>query len=508
MLTSGAGVRRLETVDPYGPAGKEFALMIKELEGLGATSHVELGKQIQAALERIGASAYQGHLDKLFEAECAEVQHWPRPPGSEVRVRERELEIEFGRVVVRRHGYRLAGETSARFPLDEALNLPAELYGLPLRERVAREASVASYDRTVEHVDDVTAGHVPKRQSEALAMRAAADFDAFYEARVPPANDALGPRALQVMSVDGKGVTMRPEALREATRKEAEATQSTAHRGDPMAQRRARRSDKRMAVVTAVWEQERFARTAHDVLERLGRDPKGRARKPRTAQAPRPQNKRVAASVKNSLAEGVAKMFDEAQRRNPDSYRETVVLVDGAEYQLAQVEAEAKKRGMHVAIVLDLIHALHYLWTIAMILCASDEREAEAWTARTLEQLLTKHPLDVVAIIRQTATIRAIQEAERRALDDAVEYLHKNSVYIHYAQFLTQGLPIATGVIEGACRHLVQDRMGLTGARWGLDGAEAILKLRAIRVSGDWDAYWAFHVERERNRNHPNAARA
>ena len=82
MLTSGAGVRRLETVDPYGPAGKEFALMIKELEGLGATSHVELGKQIQAALERIGASAYQWHLDKLFEAECAEVQHWPRPPGS------------------------------------------------------------------------------------------------------------------------------------------------------------------------------------------------------------------------------------------------------------------------------------------------------------------------------------------------------------------------------------------------------------------------------------------
>jgi hypothetical protein len=140
-----------------------------------------------------------------------------------------------------------------------------------------------------------------------------------------------------------------------------------------------------------------------------------------------------------------------------------------------------------------------------MLLSTADERAAEAWTTRTLEQLLTKHPLDVVAAIRQTATLRGLTGEDRRALDDAVEYLHKNSIYIHYARYLTQGLPIATGVIEGACRHLVQDRMGLTGARWGLDGAEAVLKLRAIRTSGDWEAYWAFHLEREHARNHPEA---
>ena len=157
--------------------------------------------------------------------------------------------------------------------------------------------------------------------------------------------------------------------------------------------------------------------------------------------------------------------------------------------------------------MLDVIHVLHYVWTIAMLVCAANERDAEAWTARTLEQLLTKHPLDVVATIRQTATLRGIQGADRQALEDAVGYLQKNSVRIHYARFLAQGLPIATGVIEGACRHLVQDRMGLTGARWGLDGAEAVLKLRAIRTSGDWDAYWAFYVEREWTRNHPHATR-
>jgi len=121
-----------------------------------------------------------------------------------------------------------------------------------------------------------------------------------------------------------------------------------------------------------------------------------------------------------------------------------------------------------------------------------------------LVQVLTRHPLDVIATIRQTATNRRLKGADREAADDAIAYLHKNSLRIHYAEFLAEGLPIATGVIEGACRHLVQDRMGITGARWGLVVAEAVLKMRAIRTSGDWDDYWHFHLDREHARNYPN----
>jgi len=97
-----------------------------------------------------------------------------------------------------------------------------------------------------------------------------------------------------------------------------------------------------------------------------------------------------------------------------------------------------------------------------------------------------------VATIRQTASNRRLKRADRHALEAAVDYLHKNSIYIHYAQFLAKGLPIATGVIEGACRYLVQDRMGITGARWGLAVAEAVLKMRAVRTSGDWTTTGAF----------------
>jgi hypothetical protein len=64
-----------------------------------------------------------------------------------------------------------------------------------------------------------------------------------------------------------------------------------------------------------------------------------------------------------------------------------------------------------------------------------------------------------------------------------------------YDEYLAKGYPIGTGVVEAACGHLVKDRMEISGARWGIEGAEAILRLRSIVKSGDWDAYWNFYVE-------------
>ena len=495
-------------VDHFAPAREGLEAVFKKLTEAGASHHVDLGKMLEEGLSVVGALTFQGHLDALFEQEEQEVARWDRPEGSRVRVRERHLENEFGRMTVRRHGLTFAGEREARFPMDQHLSLPPEIYALSMREQIAEAAVDASFDRSVERVDGATAGHVPKRQAEEEVVRAAADFEAFYGTRTPPSNDTVSAKALQIMSADCKGVTMRPEALREATRKEAEAANEDAVRGDPMAGRKARRSDKRMAVVTAVWEQELHKRTATDVLERLQREPEGRKRRPRSAKAPKPQNKRVTASVTKSLKEGVTEMFDEAQRRNPEGERRNVVLIDGDEKQKEYIEAEAAKRAMSLTIVLDIIHVIHYLWTIAVLLCGGARDKADAWTAHILQQLLTRHPLDVIATIRQTATNRQLGAADRASVDDAIEYLAKNSLYIHYAEFLKEGLPIASGVIEGACRYLVQDRMGITGARWGLQVAEAVLKLRAIRTSGDWEDYWRVHLEREHARNYPGARAA
>ena len=108
----------------------------------------------------------------------------------------------------------------------------------------------------------------------------------------------------------------------------------------------------------------------------------------------------------------------------------------------------------------------------------------------------------VAAAIRRKATRLGLGSDQRAKADRTADYLLNKRPYLDYPTALTNGWPIPTGVIEGACRHLVKDRMDITGARWGLDGAEAILKLRALRSNGDFDTYWAYHLAQERHRIH------
>ena len=104
--------------------------------------------------------------------------------------------------------------------------------------------------------------------------------------------------------------------------------------------------------------------------------------------------------------------------------------------------------------------------------------------------------------MRRSATKRALTPERRRPIDRCADYLLKYAEYLRYDEYLAAGFPISTGVIEGACRYLVKDRMDITGARWSLDGAEAILRLRALKASDDFDTYWTFHEQQELRRNH------
>jgi hypothetical protein len=371
-----------------------------------------------------------------------------------------------------------------------------------VRHRVAFEAQRSSWDEVVSTVERDSGAHVPKRQAEQLAARAAQDLEAFYQQSAKPDNDVLSSTALEVASCDSKGVTMLKQGLREATRKAAEQAQTATKRTDPMAPKKQRKHDKRMAIVTANWEQERQPRTAEQILANLDRQPG--AKKPR---GPRPHNKRVCASVGKSQAQGISEMFDEMQRRDPQRQRTAVVLIDGEEKQLEQVRQQAQSRRLTLRIILDLIHVIHYLWIGAYALCNKDTASTEARVRELLKHLLTGPANYVAASLRRQATMINLTAAEREPVDICCDYLLKYQQYMRYGEYLAQGFPIATGVIEGACRHLVEDRMGITGARWDVPGAEAVLRLRAIRCSGDWDEYWKFHEKQELKRHHgPMAA--
>ena len=464
--------------------------------------HADLEEEIELRGREIQRLLLQARFDKLFAEEADRMRR--RPPSGRVRARKRVLESRFGRVELRRHGVRRRGQMRARFALDDRLRLPREIYSMGLRRRIAEETRTQSWDQAVARVDATTGGHVPKRQAEQLVERAGRDFEAFYaeRRRNEPVNDTAGPGTLLALSCDGKGIAVRAEALRDATRKQAQQAGREPVRGDPTEMRVERRHRKRMATVTAVWDQEPCERTADDIVRKLrGRD------EPEARRLTRPQRKRVAATIEKDLAEGIAEMFDEADRRDPSRERTCVVLVDGDEDQAAQIEAQAVKRHRTITIVLDLLHALHYVWLAAMAVRRGDARKADAWVRKYLKKLLTAaQPLDVIAGINQAATLARLTPEERTPVDKCVGYLKSNAAYIKYPQYLSQGLPIATGVIEGACRHLIQDRLGITGARWGLRSAEAVLRLRALATNGDWNDYWRFHLRKEHERCRSAAA--
>lgn len=163
------------------------------------------------------------------------------------------------------------------------------------------------------------------------------------------------------------------------------------------------------------------------------------------------------------------------------------MLLDGSVDQLNRVKKAAQSVGATITIVLDIVHVLEYLWHAAYAFHDEGTIAAERWVENRLLKLLTGGTGGVVA-----KSLRA----------EAANYLVNHTRELHYDRALADGLPIATGVIEGACRYLVQDRLGRTGARWSLRGAEAVLLLRALHASGDFDDYWQFHVAKEYERTH------
>lgn len=184
-----------------------------------------------------------------------------------------------------------------------------------------------------------------------------------------------------------------------------------------------------------------------------------------------------------------------------------IALVDGACHQIDRIKAEAKTREVDVTIVCDFVHVMEYIWSSAWSFFAEGDPAAEAWVADKALGVLSGQATTIAASIRRKATCLALDPDKRKNADACADYLLAKKDYLHYDRALAQGWPIGTGVIEGAVRHLVKDRLDLTGSRWGLQGAESILKLRnpqvtALRTNGDFESYWKFHLDKERQRVH------
>jgi exonuclease VII small subunit len=478
----------------YDQARQEFENIVGHLDSKEASgmTHSELERELEKKGRELMRMLLQEHLDNRGPGQCDQpVCDVGGQERSRMRLQKRKLETVFGTVSVERAGY---GQEAAEslHPLDAELNLPDERYSLEMRRRVAEEAAKNSFEEALESIGKNTGGHVPKRQIEELVMRAAQDFDAFYQTRQTLSGEGQGAGSLLAISVDGKGVTMRTQDLREQTRKAAEVR---AHKMGTRLSKGEKKNSKRMATVAAVYTIAPFVRTAEELVGNSSCPHPGTPR-------PRPEQKRVWASLEKEPEQVIEEALAEARHRDPTDKKTWVALVDGNKNQIRILKRLVKKNDLDLTIIVDLIHVIEYLWDAGRVFHPASGPELENWVRyRLLETLRGKAGL-MAGGMRRSATLRGLSAKAREPMDVCARYLSNHAPYLRYDRYLAKGLPVATGVIEGACRHLVKDRMAVTGARWSMNGAEAVLRLRALRSSRDFDEYWTFHEAREYERNH------
>ena len=481
----------------YAPTRTRMDDMLAHLQGaaMAAATAEQLELYVTEAGREIQRQAIQDYLD----ARAATEQRAVDVVGSDQIARTRAerghrrvVATSVGRVEVERIAYRAPKAPNVHVA-DAELDLPAHLYSRVLQRQIIHRAAQASLRGAAGSVLDATGLSLGTRQIMQVCQRAAADISAFYS--LPP--EACANTDLLVLSCDATGINMIDSGLREQVRAVAEAEAASGPR-PPSAQLadRTRTGRRRMATVTAVYDAAAVTRTPADVMPSNAAERAARARR-----APRASRREVHASVAASTAEMITGMFDLAQQRDPHHRRRWIVLVDGNNHQIERIEHEAMRRGVHLDIVIDFVHVLEYLWKAADDLHPGQHARQD-FVARTARQILEGKVRRVITDLRHAAETENSRGTKASGVERATAYLTAKTDYLGYDIALALGWPIATGVIEGCCRHLIKDRLDVTGARWSLPGAEAILLLRTVIDNGDFDAYWHFHGQREHHRQH------
>ena len=490
-VLSGLGPLAVQLARLAGEAGR--AVTLDAMEGLVAGQGRDL-------LRGVVQLSLDGQAEREVRLPQVTGQDGVRRARAE-RGHSRPVVTRLGAVVVRRIGYRsgIRGVPSL-FPRDAVLNLPPCGYSWGLQRLAEMFCRAVSYEQAHEFVLAAAGVAIGKRQLEQITVAAAADAERFYQDRsrdaaVPAAGEqgqGLPPLAI---SADGKGVAMLPQARR----RRARAPEQKVRTFEKRAGTGEKKGHKRMAETGAVFDvavPDGPARTPEQVMR-----PEGGTggKKP-----PRAENRWYACDITAGRDVTIGKILDEADRRDPGHLRTWIALIDGDVHQLALIQAQAAARGITLAIVIDFIHVLEYLWKAAWCFHPPRDPAMEDWvTAQALDILHGRAAGVIARIARLTADHPPKPGGEHaRIIRKTLSYLQNKQAFMDYPRALANGWPIATGVIEGACRHLVQDRMGITGARWGLEGAQAILWLRAIAASGDTGTYWTWHITREHQRNH------
>ena len=382
----------------------------------------------------------------------------------------RTYDCVFGKIRFERRYYYRAGQGA--FPADADLNLPPNGCSDLLREWQERFDACVPYDDTNALLEQILGRPFSTRAQQAAILEDGPQVEAFYEQA-----EAKGPdpdACILVVQADGKGVPLVRPADPDAPVR--------AGKGAP--------AGKKEAIVTSVYTLRPAPRTPESVVASLFHaDTK---QPPAPEERGKPYDKWLWATLEGKDA-ALTLTAEQARRREGEHILHRVALTDGAEALQTRVQSHFP----HFTLLLDFIHANEYLWKAANALLGENAPERDPWVEERTLLLLEGQTAAVICDLRQTASACQDRPVVSKTLASVAAYYERNQPLMRYDLYLARGWPIASGVIEGACRHLVKDRCEQSGMRWTQAGAEALLHLRSVAENGNWEP---FHAYRRRQR--------
>ena len=463
---------------------RDFQELVEYVIGEGSQSRTAY--EVELNLFR-GLLALGAELLRLFFVHRAAVRPSEpvyAPDGTELKYHEQRQTTYFsvfGKVRFQRHYFHTSGQQGV-CPLDAELSLPARCYSDLLRDWAEYCITDESYDESSKVLERILGLSVSKLALETGVQEDAADVEAFYEQKAVPPPEAEG--SILVIQADGKGVPMV----------RAKPTPQPARRG-----KGEKRTKKKEAVVTAIYTIEPYFRTPQDVVKALLRNVAGNEEPQATATSrplrPNPIGKEARATLsgKDLAFERLTQRVAQRERKH---IRHRVALTDGAE----PLQRQVHNRLSRFTLVLDIIHVSEYLWDVANALMGETNPSRTLWVKEQMLHILSGKTTAVIQTLESLGQDPSLPLSQRQTLNTTIGYYQRNLPYMRYHQYLAQGWPIGTGVVEGACGHLVKNRMEQSSMRWTRSGAQAVLDLRAVRVNDDWDEYQRFRRQRQHQR--------
>jgi hypothetical protein len=480
---------------------EEFAqilLFVQTSYQEGRTAH-EVESGLWKRMLKLGRSLFQAWLDLFGDGDAGE--RIVLEDGREVRrldaLHRREIRNVFGLFELMRAVYGTReGQQIEAVPLDERLQLPQGKSSYLLQDwdqELVVDMPFETVSATLARILGFTQSvHTLERSQREMATA----VEDFWAAQPAPPGQQEG--EILVCTADGKGVPMRgaPQAPPAAA---------------PAATGGMRPGTKKMALLGAVYTVDPFVRTPDEVLAALFHE--GSPSEPPSPR-PKPCYKYVRAALQRDEMDSTEPqvqtifgwMAEQATQRNPAGEKPLVLLMDGQESLWKAGWEYLPEGAAEVTEILDLLHAVGYLWEAAFLFHPTGSDAARAFVKEQAQRMLHGGIAAVIHSLRWLATHHKLKGKRRDKLERICGYFHNNAHRMAYDVYLEHGFPIASGVIEGACRCVVKDRMERSGMRWVISGARAMLDMRCVYLSNLWEEFTAFRIQRESRRLYPGSA--